>query len=275
MLSIKKLLVMNFKSLVLLIISTCIFQLSAAQKPEEWNGKKCAVVLTYDDALNVHLDKVIPCLDSAGIRGTFYLIGESQVVNDRITEWRKAAMEGHELGNHSLTHPCDGRLTGRSWVSPGNDLSKYSVDRADKEIRVTNTLLQAIDGKKERTYASPCGEFNIDTMNYYTALEHDFVCARGTLEGLQYLNNIDLNNIKCFGINGQSGDYMIDLVKKASESHALLVFLFHGVGGEHNINVSLEAHSQLIRYLKQHQNEIWIAPMVEVGLFVRKNQGNN
>ncbi|HKZ66573.1 MAG TPA: hypothetical protein VJ111_09475 [Chitinophagaceae bacterium] len=44
-----------------------------AQFNQEWRGKKCAVVLTYDDALNVHLDNAIPLLDSFGLRGTFYL----------------------------------------------------------------------------------------------------------------------------------------------------------------------------------------------------------
>jgi peptidoglycan-N-acetylglucosamine deacetylase len=126
---------------------------SDAQQIDQWNGKQCAVVLTYDDALNVHFDNVIPCLDSAGLKGTFYVIGESPVLANRMVEWRLAANQGHELGNHSLTHPCDGRLEGRSWVTPENDLSTYSVARAVKEIRVTNTLLQAIDGKTERTFA--------------------------------------------------------------------------------------------------------------------------
>jgi peptidoglycan-N-acetylglucosamine deacetylase len=98
------------------------------------------------------------------------------------------------------------------------------------------------------------------------------VGARGVKSSFQSLEEIDLNDIDCFFINGHSGGYMIDLVKKAMESHTLLVFMFHGVGGEHNINVSVEAHSQLIHYLKQHENKIWIAPMVEVANYVRENQ---
>jgi peptidoglycan/xylan/chitin deacetylase (PgdA/CDA1 family) len=129
-----------------------ISQISEAQQVDQWNGKQCAVVLTYDDVLNVHLDNVIPCLDSAGFKGIFYIIGESPVLANRMPEWRSAANHGHELGNHTLTHPCDSRMDGRSWVTPENDLSKYTVERAVKEIRVTNTLLQAIDGKKERTF---------------------------------------------------------------------------------------------------------------------------
>ena len=246
----------------------------AAQQKTLWNGKKCSVVLTYDDALNVHLDNVIPELDSAGLKATFYLIGEAPVVSKRISEWRAIAKNGHELGNHSLRHPCDGQLPGRTWITPENDLSKYSLDRVVKEIQINNTLLQAIDGKTERTFAFPCGDKKVDSVAFYKMVENEFVGARGVQEGMQTLNNIDVNNIFCYAVNGQSADYMINLVKKAMETNTLLVFLFHGVGGEHNLNVSLDAHRQLINYLKQQQNNIWIAPMVEVAKFIRDNKGN-
>src|ERR1700749_4854037 len=96
-----------------------------AQDTKVWNNKQCAVVLTYDDAIDVDLDNVVPALDSMKFKGTFYIIGSSPVVNKRMDEWRKAAKEGHELGNHALFHPCDGSLPGRGFVTPDNDLSKY------------------------------------------------------------------------------------------------------------------------------------------------------
>jgi len=68
---------------------------------------------------------------------------------------------------------------------------------------------------------------------------------------------------------------MIDLVNKAMESHTLLVFMFHGVGGEHNINVSLEAHRGLIHYLKQHEKDVWVAPMVDVAGYIKKSRGDS
>ena len=109
---------MNLKNciafLVLSLINTSAF---AQSESRNWNGKKCAVVLTYDDALNIHLDKVIPMLNSYQLKGTFYLIGNSSVVSKRIAEWRIAAKQGHELGNHTLNHPCDGSLPGRGFVT--------------------------------------------------------------------------------------------------------------------------------------------------------------
>ena len=56
------------------------------------------------------------------------------------------------------------------------------------------------------------------------------------------------------------------------QTNTLLVFLFHGVGGEHSINVSLAAHSQLLHFLKDHEKEIWIAPMIDVAEYIKSYQ---
>ncbi|TGE04290.1 polysaccharide deacetylase family protein [Hymenobacter fodinae] len=237
----------------------------AQTKPSTtWNNKQCAVVLTYDDAIDVDLDNAIPALDSMRFRGTFYLIGSSPVVAKRLPEWRRAAQRGHELGNHALMHPCDGSLPGRGFVTPDNDLSKYTVSRAVSEVRANNVLLNAIDGKTARTFAYPCGDLQIGGVKFYDQLKNDFVGARGVTGGLQTAAEVDLTNIDSYMINGQTGEQLIDLVKKAQQSHTLLVFLFHGVGGGHGLNVDLKAHRQLLRYLKAHEKDIWVAPMVEV-----------
>lgn len=237
----------------------------AQTKPAStWNNKQCAVVLTYDDAIDVDLDNAIPALDSLKFRGTFYLIGSSPVVAKRLPEWRRAAQRGHELGNHALMHPCDGSLPGRTFVTPDNDLSKYTVSRAVSEIRANNLLLNAIDGKTARTFAYPCGDLQIGGVKFYDQLRNDFVAARGVTGGLQSAAEVDLTNIDSYMINGQTGEQLIDLVKRAQQSHTLLVFLFHGVGGGHGLNVDLKAHRQLLRYLKANEKDIWVAPMVEV-----------
>jgi peptidoglycan/xylan/chitin deacetylase (PgdA/CDA1 family) len=261
------------------IIASTIFMLMAAtgfaQDTKIWNNKQCAVVLTYDDAIDVDIDNVAPALDSLNLKGTFYLIGSSPVIEKRMAEWRKIAAKGHELGNHGLFHPCDGSQPGRSFVVPDHDLSKYTVVRAVDEIRVYNTFLKAIDGKDKRTYAYPCGDLTINGVPFYKDLQKDFAGARGTTAGTQGANEVDLNNIDCYMINGQSAEYMIDLVKKAQQSHKLIVFLFHGVGGGHSINVSLDAHSKLLHYLKNNEKDIWVAPMVDVAERVMAYQKAN
>ena len=53
----KKVFIVSLINLIFIINAT-------AQSNQPWNGKKCAVVLTYDDAINEHLDNAIPVLKS-------------------------------------------------------------------------------------------------------------------------------------------------------------------------------------------------------------------
>src|SRR5664279_2737637 len=237
---------------------------TTAQNNLAWHGKKCAVVLTYDDGLNVDLTRVIPALDSVGLKGTFYISDYFNGLNAQIDRWRKAAAEGHELGNHTIWHPCDGSLPGRSFVTPDYDLNNYNVKRIDNEILAMNNILKAIDGKSKRTFAYPCGDIKIHDTSYLDPVINEFIAARRVNAEMLPIDKIDLYNVGCYGMNGQSSDEMIALVKKAMASHTLLVFLFHGVGGEHALNVSLAAHSQLLHFLKQNEKDIWITPMITV-----------
>jgi hypothetical protein len=82
-----------------------------------------------------------------------------------------------------------------------------------------------------------------------------------------------LNSLRLIGsymINGQTGEQLIALVKQAMEKKALLVLLFHGVGGEHDLNVSLEAHSKLLHFLKENEKDIWVAPLIDIAGYIKQ-----
>jgi sialate O-acetylesterase len=147
------------------------------------------------------------------------------------------------------------------------------VNRAVTEIRVNNTLLKAIDGKDRRTFAYPCGDLRIGDVFFYDSLKADFAGARGVTGGLQTADKVNMSDINSYMINGHSAEYMIDLVKKAQQSHTLLVFLFHGVGGGHSLNVDRGAHSKLLQYLKQQEKQIWVGTMVDVAEKINTAQG--
>ena len=141
------------KLLAVLLIFFAIHQNISAQVNEQaWKGKKCAVVITYDDAINQHLDNAIPVLDSLGLKASFYLTAFSSSMQTRLSDWKKLAVTGAELGNHTLYHPCVGGIKGREWVSAENDLSKYTLKRIENEVRMTNLFLRALDGKIKRNY---------------------------------------------------------------------------------------------------------------------------
>ncbi len=240
-----------------------------AKEGAPWHGRKCAVCLTYDDALNVHLDNVVPLLDSLGLKATFYISGFFPSFRNRSTEWKSVAAKGNELGNHTLFHPCEGRAPGREWVKPEYDLNGYTLRRMVDEIDMANVLLRAIDGKSRRTFAYPCGDTRVDDTSYVGEITTRFIAARGVEGKMETMGEIDPYRIGAYMINGQSGDELISLVRAATERNALLVFLFHGVGGEHNLNVSLAAHSQLLHFLKKNEKGIWVAPLIEIVEYLR------
>jgi peptidoglycan-N-acetylglucosamine deacetylase len=245
----------------------------AAEDGGSWNGKPCAVVLTYDDALNVHLDNVIPALDSLGLKGTFYIIGSSDVLRNRMSDWAAAAKRGHELGNHTLFHPCVGGVAGREWVPRDYELNHYTKKRMVDEIAMANTLLESLDGKKQRTFAYPCGDMSAGDSSYVRDVMGLCSGARGVQGKLETLDGIDIYNIGSFMINGQPGEDLVRLVDDAMASHALVVFLFHGVGGEHSINVSLDAHRELLQYLKKQEKSVWVGTLSDVVEWLRKSKG--
>ncbi|CAG5001140.1 hypothetical protein DYBT9275_02604 [Dyadobacter sp. CECT 9275] len=234
-----------------------------------WKGKKCAVVLTYDDALNVHLDHVIPALDSLCLKGSFYLTASSDAARNRISDWRAAAANGHELGNHTLYHPCDATRPGMSWVKPEYDLSRYSLARIQDEIKMCNAYLNSIDGKTKRTFAFTCGHKKIAEGEFIHTLSDEFVAARAVRHEMHTVDEQNLMDMDCYGMSGQTSDEMIALVNQAKESGRLLVFLFHGVGGEHALNVSSQDHSRLLRYLKENESDIYIDTLFNMAAHIR------
>ncbi len=255
--------------LALILLSGFEFEMNAQDK-NLWHGKLCAVSLTYDDALNVHLDNAIPILDSLGLKGTFYLSGYFPAFRERVAEWKAAASKGHELGNHTLFHPCTGKLPGREWVPPDYDLGNYTMQRLLDEIKMANTLLEALAGKTKRSFAYPCSDTKIGDSSYVDKIKDDFVAARGVQGEMPKLNEIDLYNVGAYVISGQSGEELIDLVKKAMKSNALIVFLFHGVGGEHSLDILLSEHRKLLHFLKQNEKDIGIAPFIDIAEHVRE-----
>ncbi|MET0394597.1 MAG: polysaccharide deacetylase family protein [Chitinophagaceae bacterium] len=262
------------KILVYFLISASMISGIQAQTATPWQGKKCAVVITYDDAIDQHLDNAVPLLDSLGLKATFYVTAFSTSMQRRMGEWKKLAENGHELGNHTLFHPCQGGA-GREWVRQEYDLRNYTVQRIVDEARMTNLFLRLLDGKTKRTYAYTCGDMKIGDSLFIGPLKNDFVAARGVTSRLNTLGQTNLWNVDCYGVNGESGTQLIGWAKKAMETKSLLVVLFHGVGGGNGLDVSLPAHREFLQFLKQHESEIWIAPMVTVAEYIQTRQSGN
>lgn len=225
--------------------------------------------LTYDDGLDCHLDVVVPQLDDYGLKGTFFVTGSSPSLYNRMDEWRQIAMNGHELGNHTLFHPC--AAEGRDFITPEFDLSTYSLDRLFTELRTANTLLKAIDGREDRTFAYTCTDvLAANGYNFSDTISTIFGAARGGDSRIpDSMNGYDVFNAPSWATEDASSGELIDFVKEAGDKGTIAIFMFHSVGGGY-LNTGAEEHRQLLKYLNEHSDEYYCATFREVMKYIRK-----
>ncbi len=108
----------------------------------QWpDGKKMALCLTFDDARLSQPDLGIPLLDKYGVKATFYVSPENML--RRIDAWKRAVSNGHDIGNHSLLHPCTINFD----FAKGRALENYSLQVMDTELDSANSLIEKVLAK--------------------------------------------------------------------------------------------------------------------------------
>jgi peptidoglycan/xylan/chitin deacetylase (PgdA/CDA1 family) len=202
------------------------------------------IALTYDDALGSQLDVAIPQLEAVGLKGTFFLMGRQ--IGSNVPRWRAAAAKGHELGNHTVNHPC---ARGTYETPPQYTSEAYTVDLLLTEIAVMDGFLEAMDGKTVHAFATPCGQNLAGGEDYLDPLRKSrpatFVRDGRTMPA----------TVRATGFSDVSGEEMIRWVDQVRREGAAGVIVFHGVGGDY-LSVSAGAHEQLVRHLKAHERDI-------------------
>ena len=255
-----------------LLSASTVHSDDAAQTFKWPKGQKAAVSLAYDDALSSQLDHAIPALNKYGLKGTFYLQLSSPVVDQRLPEWRTAAKKGHELANHTLFHQCSKSQPGRDWVELHRNLDTLTVAEMKDQVVMANTMLHAIDGKRERTFTAPCIDKNAGGQNYIDAVKSEFVAIKLESGGVTPdMHKLDPYAVPVAFPVGVTGQQLIDIVKEAAAKGTMANFTFHGVGGDH-LSVSVEAHEELLKYLAANKNIYWVDTFVNQMKYVKAQQ---
>ena len=250
------------------------FATAGEREPFHWpGGQRAAVSLAYDDALDSQLDHAIPALERHGFRASFYLPLSADTLRTRLPEWRAAAARGHELGNHTLFHQCSGSGADRAWVEPHRNLDTTTPEQMRDRVLLGNTMLEAIDGRRERTYTAPCGDLLASGRPYLPALRTAFVAVKaGGGEGVAAsMATVDPYAVAVAGPVNASGKEMIALVRQAGARGTMVAFTFHGIGGDY-LSVPAAAHEELLQYLSRHRDRYWVGTFVEIMAHVREQQ---
>ena len=114
----------------------------AAPTPTPTTGNK-VIALTFDDGPGPYTEKLLDILDKYDAKATFFLIGSK--VSARANTLRRMQSRGHQLGNHSWSHP---------------ELNKVSAEQLASEIDQTNNAIKQAVGTKPNIIRPPYGAFN-------------------------------------------------------------------------------------------------------------------
>jgi peptidoglycan/xylan/chitin deacetylase (PgdA/CDA1 family) len=242
-----------------------------------WPKKaRCAVSLTYDDGLPSHPASLAPRLEHYHLRGTFYAPLQSDLSKDPIA-WRKLAQRGHEIGNHTVFHPCwsvGGKYA--DWLPEQYNLVHYTAARWVDEIRTANEALFLIDGQRERTYGNTCYDNYLGDPEHPVCLEpliaENFVAARGEeTKKPVALDALNWQNLGTVWADGRAfGDFAPEL-DDLLDSGGWIIYTMHGVGaGTHALNIEAGEHERLLGFLHDQSERIWTAPVRDVVRHLKK-----
>ena len=114
----------------------------AVPAPAPTTGNK-VIALTFDDGPGPYTAHLLDVLDQYGAKATFFLIGSK--VSSQANVVRSIHARGHQLGNHSWSHP---------------ELPKLPVDQIAGEIDRTNDAIKQATGVTPAILRPPYGAVN-------------------------------------------------------------------------------------------------------------------
>jgi len=97
------------------------------------------LALTFDDGPDpVWTPKILEILKEKNVKATFFIVGENGQSNPDLV--KRIYAEGHEIGNHSFTHP---------------NLAEVPRSVVDIELNATQRLIQSLTGHSTRLFRAP------------------------------------------------------------------------------------------------------------------------
>jgi peptidoglycan-N-acetylglucosamine deacetylase len=261
----------------LFLLALCLqagrFALAQGSAPAfAWpEGKQVAVSLSFDDARPSQVDAGTALLDQYGVKATFYLVPST--VEKRLPGWKKAAASGHEMGNHSLNHPCTGNFT---W-SRQKALEDYTLDKMRRELAEANQRLEQLLGVKPQAFAYPCGQTFVgrgkNTRSYIPVVAELFTSGRGWLdEGPNDPGFCDMAQLTGMEMDGKNFEQILPLLQEAKKTGKWVVLAGHEMGESGPQTTRLSMLRQLIAYAQNPANGIWLAPVGTVAKYVEQQR---
>ncbi|MCF8225303.1 MAG: glycoside hydrolase family 3 C-terminal domain-containing protein [Bacteroidales bacterium] len=248
---------------------------SAAPGKEEFRwpgGKSMALSLTFDDARFSQVEKGIPLLDKYGVNATFYVSPEN--FRKYTKQWKKASEQGHDIGNHTLTHPCSGNFP---W-SRHKALEDYTLEQMKNELDSAGRIIERITGRHPSSFAYPCGQTYIGSgmsnQSYAPLIAAMFSTGRSWLdEAPNDPSYCDLARLNGMELDGKSFSEIKILIDQTKKEGAWLVLAGHEMDEGGRQTSLLSTIDSICEYASDPANGIWIEDVDAVAAYVREKRG--
>jgi peptidoglycan/xylan/chitin deacetylase (PgdA/CDA1 family) len=230
------------------------------------DGCRGAVSLTFDDGLESQRAVAAPLLSRYGLSGTFYVNPQENYM-DQLAPWQEAASAGHEIGNHTVSHPCsiNFQFIAESGRTP---LEQMTMAEIEAEIVTANQRLQNLfPAQQAISFAYPCYQPFIGRgptrQSYVPAVARQCVAGRGRGERPNDATHCDLFYLWSFACERMSGAELIGLAENAAAQGRWAILTFHGVHEGH-LPIGDADLEELCAFLAAQRNRIWTAPLATV-----------
>jgi len=241
----------------------------------EWpHGTNAAISLTFDDGMRSQRELGVPLLNKYGVRASFY-------VNPRddyalmLAGWQDAAAAGHEIGNHTINHPCSKNFPFISEFGR-RALEDMTFSDIGWEIDETNRRLnETFPNQGPVSFAYPCYQPFVGRgptrQSYVPVVLERCVAGRGRGEQSNDPVNCDLGYLWSWPCERTVGQTMIGIAEQAISQGRWAILTFHGIHEGH-LSVSEGDLSELCAHLQKSSERIWTAPVAEVAQWVGEAQ---
>ncbi len=237
-------------------------------------GKKMALSLTFDDARLSQIDKGIPLLDKYGVKGTFYVSPNSML--QRLDGWKNAVKNGHDIGNHSLVHPC----TGNFFWARERALEDYSILSMKNELDSASIFIKNTLGIDPVSFAYPCGQKfigkGVNTKSYIPVIASTFESGRGWLdESANDPSWCDMAQLTGRELDGKSFEQILEFIEAAKAAGQWLVLAGHEMNTDGFQTSRLETLEAICQYASDPANGIWIDNVHNIAAYIKEKRGEN
>jgi len=191
----------------------------------------------------------------------------------RVDAWKKAAANGHEIGNHSLTHPCSGNFS----FAREKALENYTLNKMYYELEEANIIIERLLDVRPVSFAYPCGQKFVgrgqNLKSYIPVVAENFLTGRGWMD--EWSNDpafCDMAQLMGVELDGKDFEQVKQWIDKTTANGGWLVFCGHDIGEGGRQTTRSSTLKALCEYAQDPANGLWLDTVETIANYIVKQR---